>query len=95
MSAERLEFWPDNSGALLHAAGKPIPLEKLPLPFDLVNRATAWVGRYEDSKLPFGDGPDPGWMTQGQAILEALRTSLAAADTAPGIGKASDATSAE
>jgi hypothetical protein len=81
-SDERLEFWPDYAGALLHRAGKSVLLDDLPLPADLVERATAWVGRYDDSKLPFGDSPDPGWLTEGRAIFAALRASLATAGVA-------------
>ena len=81
-SVERLEFWPDYAGALLHADGKPIPLGMLPLPRDLVERATAWVGGYDDTKLPFGGRPDDGWFTEGQAIYVAMRAALAIAGIA-------------
>lgn len=38
---DRLEFWPDYAGALLHAAGEPVSLDRLPLPADLIERSTA------------------------------------------------------
>lgn len=79
---ERLEFWPDYAGVLLHADGTPVPLGDLPLPGDLVERATAWVGDYDDSKLPFGGHPDDGWFAEGQAIFAAIRASLASAGIA-------------
>jgi hypothetical protein len=77
---EAVEFWPDYSGALLHVAGAPIQLTDLPIPADVVIRATAWVGGYDDSKLPFGDRPDDDWMAEGRALFAVIRTCLAADD---------------
>jgi hypothetical protein len=78
--SEAVEFWPDYSGALLHVAGRPIPLTELPVPEDVAIRAAAWVGRYDDSKLPFGDRPDADWMAEGRALFAVLRECLAAND---------------
>jgi hypothetical protein len=75
-----VEFWPDYSGALLHVAGKPISLAELPVPEDVAIRAAAWIGRYDDSKLPFGDRPDGEWMAEGRALFAAIRECLAADD---------------
>lgn len=73
-----VEFWPDYSGALLHVAGKPVQPTEFPVPADVVIRASTWVGRYDDSKLPFGDHPDAGWMAEGRALFAILRECLAA-----------------
>lgn len=75
---EAVEFWPDYSSALLHVAGRQVPLADLPIPSDLALRVTAWVVGYDDAKLPFGDHPDAEWMTEGRAIYAAIRDALAA-----------------
>jgi hypothetical protein len=72
-----VEFWPDYSGALLHVAGRPIPLTELAIPDDIAVRAAAWVGRYDDAKLPFGDHPDGDWMVEGRAVFADIRDCLA------------------
>jgi hypothetical protein len=75
-----VEFWPDYSGALLHVAGTPVKLTEYPVPADVAIRAAAWVTRYDDSKLPFGDRPDADWMAEGRALFAILRECLAAED---------------
>ncbi|HLO35894.1 MAG TPA: hypothetical protein VK194_07420 [Candidatus Deferrimicrobium sp.] len=79
---ERVEFWPDYAGALLHVAGRPLPLDGLSLQDAVVERATAWVRQYDDSKLPFGDRRDDAWLAEGRAIFELLRMHLATQDIA-------------
>jgi len=79
---DRLEFWPDYAGVLLHAAGQPVPLDALPLPADLVERSTEWVRGHDDSRLPFGDSPDDAWFSEGRAIFAAIRDELASAGIA-------------
>jgi hypothetical protein len=79
-SREAVEFWPDYSGALLNVGGRPISLTELPVPEDVAIRAAAWVGRYDDSKLPFGDRPDPDWMAEGRALFAILHEYLATDD---------------
>jgi hypothetical protein len=77
---EAIEFWPDHSGALLHVAGTPVQLTEFQVPADVVIRAAAWAGRYDDSKLPFGVRPDADWMAEGRALFAILRECLAADD---------------
>ena len=77
---EAVEFWPDYSGALLHGAGAPVQLTEFPIPADVVIRAAAWLGRYDDSKLPFGDHPDDDWMAEGRALFAVIGKGLAADD---------------
>jgi hypothetical protein len=72
-----VEFWPDYPSALLHVAGRQIAFADLPIPSDLARRAAAWVGEYDDTKLPFGDHPDAEWMTEGRAIFAAIHDALA------------------
>lgn len=75
---ERLEFWPDYSGVLLHAAGSPVSLVELPLPADVIDRAAAWVAQYDDAKLPFGERHDEQWIAEGRALFQVIRSALAA-----------------
>jgi len=75
---ERLEFWPDYSGVLLHAAGSSVALGDLPIPDDVIERADAWVAQYDDSKLLPGGSRDEGWITEGRALFWTIRSSLAA-----------------
>ena len=77
---ETVEFWPDYSGALLHVAGRPVPLADLPVPEDVAIRAAAWLGRYDDSKLSFGDRPDEDWIADGRALFSTIRECLATDD---------------
>jgi hypothetical protein len=77
---EAVEFWPDYSGALLHVGGAPVQLGEFPIPADVVIRVAVGVGRYDDSKLPFGDRPDADWMAEGRALFAILRECLAADD---------------
>lgn len=79
---ERLEFWPDFGGVLLHDGGAAVPLDRLPVPADIVARATDWVAGYDDARLPFGDRPDDPWMREGRELFAALRDALASADIA-------------
>lgn len=75
---ERLEFWPDYSGVLLHAAGSPVSLGELPLPEDVTDRAAGWVAQYDDAKLPFGERHDEQWIAEGRALFRVIRSALAA-----------------
>ena len=79
---QHLEFWPDYGGVLLHDRGAAVPLDRLPLPADLVDRASTWVAGYDDTRLPFGDSPDDAWSREGRALFAALREALAPAGIA-------------
>lgn len=73
-----VEFWPDYQGALLHVGGRRVELADLSMPDDLVREAAAWVRQYDDSKLPFGESPDPDWVAHGRTLFLAIHDRLAA-----------------
>ena len=72
----RLEFWPDYGGALLFDGGIRVPLADLPIPADVISRATTWLAAYDDTKLD-GTAPDVEWMAEGRALYAWLRAALA------------------
>lgn len=74
---KRLEFWPDYSGVLLHAAGLPVSLGELPLPEDVIDQAAGWVAQYDDAKLPFGERHDEQWIAEVPALFQVIRSALA------------------
>jgi len=72
-----LEFWPDYAGALLWSAnGERVPLDDVPLPEDLIERARRWIAEYDDSKLPWEPTRDDEWLSQGRLLLVDLRREL-------------------
>jgi len=75
-SGQRLEFWPDYRGVLLHEGGTAVPLDALPLPPEVIVRAAKWVDRYDDANLDLADG-DSEWLAEGRALFGILRDSLA------------------
>lgn len=76
---DRLEFWPDYGGALLWSeSGERVELDSLSLPDALVHEASRWVGRYDDSKLPWDAARDDAWLADGRRLFMALRAALAA-----------------
>lgn len=76
LRVSRLEFWPDYGGVLLHADGKPVGLDALGLPADLVKRGQAWVSRYDDAKVD-PPGWDEAWISEGRTLFQELRAALA------------------
>ena len=69
----RLEWWPDDDGAVLRDGAKVVALGELDLPPDLIGRIEPWKARYEDDRLPI-DGPgDPDWLREGGDLLRQVR----------------------
>ena len=75
---QRLEFWPDYGGVLLHADAKPVALGELGLAADLATRALDWVRGYDDAKVD-PEGWDAAWVSEGRALFLELRAALAPA----------------
>lgn len=72
----RLEFWPDYGGVLLHADGQPVALDGLGMRAELVTRAQVWVRGYDDAKVDPA-GWDQAWVDEGRALFQELRDTLA------------------
>jgi ketosteroid isomerase-like protein len=72
----RLEFWPDYEGALLHDGAARVRLAVLPLPSDLIDRASRWVAAYDDASVS-GPDADEGWLAEGRLLFAVLRDALA------------------
>lgn len=53
-------------------------MSELPIPEQVVDRAAAWVAQYDDAKLLSGEGHGEGWIAEGRALFEVIRSSLAA-----------------
>lgn len=71
----RIEFWPDYGQALLHEEGKPVDIDALGLPIEMVRAARDWLGAYEDRKLE-PKTLDEAWVAEGRRLFGLLRTSL-------------------
>ena len=76
-SGRKVEFWPDNGGALLFDDGGQVPLGRLPISPELAMRAQVWVAGYDETKLPW-EGGDREWLAEGRAVFDVLRDTLAA-----------------
>ena len=73
----RLESWPDyGSGPLWTDDGKAPDLHSLRLPFDLVERLTAWNSQYAEEKVPLEGAGDSAWLGEGAHLLRRTRDAL-------------------